>query len=89
MPVKLGLSQNYPNPFNPATTIQYEVSQDANVRIVVTNEIGQQIAVLVNSYKQAGSYRVEWNSSTFPSGTYFCTMNCDNFVKTTKLILMK
>jgi hypothetical protein len=83
------LSQNYPNPFNPATTIGYEISTGMNVRIIITNEIGQQVAILVNSYKQPGSYRIEWNASNCASGIYYCTMSSNGFLKTTKLVLLK
>ncbi len=83
------LSHNYPNPFNPATTIEYEISTGMNVRIIITNEIGQQVAILVNSYKQPGSYRIEWNASNCASGIYYCTMSGNGFLKTTKLVLLK
>lgn len=83
------LSHNYPNPFNPTTTIEYEISTGMNVRITITNEIGQQVAILVNSYKQPGSYRIEWNASNCASGIYYCTMGGNGFLKTTKLVLLK
>ena len=88
-PVTPTLSQNYPNPFNPSTTIHYVVPNNTDVTIVITNELGQHIAILVNAYKPAGSYNVEWNASASSSGSYFCTMNCGNFNKTLKLILLK
>ncbi len=89
IPLQADLSQNYPNPFNPSTVIQYDVHQALNVKITITNEIGQQTAVLVDGYKLPGSYRVEWNASGYSSGIYYCTMRSGSFLRTTKLALLK
>jgi len=89
IPNTLYLSQNYPNPFNPITTIEYEIPKGMNVRIIITNELGQQVKEILNSYKQQGSYRIEWNASNCSSGIYYCTMIGNGFQKTTKLILLK
>jgi len=86
---KAHLSQNYPNPFNPVTIIQYDLPINVRVKIVIVNQLGQRVAVLVDSYKQAGSYQVEWNASQYASGIYYCTMRCDNFEYTTKLAVLK
>ena len=83
------LSQNYPNPFNPSTLIQYHIPKASRVKITLTNIIGQNIAVLVDSYKQAGSYNIQWDALHFSSGIYFCIMQSDNFVKSIKLVLVK
>jgi hypothetical protein len=83
------LSQNYPNPFNPLTMMQYIIPHNSYVKIIITNIIGQQVAVLVDSYKQVGCYFVEWNARYFSSGIYFCTMYCDNYIRTIKLFLLK
>ena len=89
IPDRINLTQNYPNPFNPSTTLQFEIPKGMNVKIIISNVIGQHVALLVNSYKQPGSYLVQWNASNYPSGVYYCTMSCSGFLKTTKLVLLK
>ncbi len=89
IPNKTNLYQNYPNPFNPSTRINYDIPKNTNVKIIIFNEIGEQIETLVNSFKQKGSYEIEWNASKYSSGIYYCTMICDNITKTTKLVLLK
>lgn len=64
------LSQNYPNPFNPTTTISYQLSQKANVSLIVYNSIGQKVAVLINQQKDKGAYNVNFNASNLSSGLY-------------------
>ena len=84
------LNQNYPNPFNPSTTINYSIPKSSMVSIKVYDVIGREVATLVNEYKSAGNYSVQFNaSSKFPSGVYFFRMQAGSFVQTKKLILIK
>jgi hypothetical protein len=83
------LSQNYPNPFNPTTTIQYQVPQGSNVKIVVYDALGRQVAVLVDGFQNAGTYTTNFNASNFASGIYFYRMEAGNFVKVNKMLLLK
>ena len=55
-PSKFSLSQNYPNPFNPSTEIAYSLEQASNITLTIFNVIGQQIRVLENSSKLAGTH---------------------------------
>ena len=72
LPHDFRLAQNYPNPFNPATTIQYELPEGSNVRITVYNALGEEVEVLVDGFKNAGTYRVNFNGSNLASGIYLC-----------------
>lgn len=89
IPQQFYLAQNYPNPFNPQTTIEYGVPQTAHVKLIVTNALGQQIAVLVNEPKSPGKHRVTWNSNGHASGTYFFTVRTASFQQTKKMTLVK
>jgi Secretion system C-terminal sorting domain len=70
LPAQFSLDQNYPNPFNPSTTIRYSLPTRSSVRIVITNTLGQQVAVLENGERGAGYHEVEW-SPNVASGIYF------------------
>ncbi|MEW5925527.1 MAG: T9SS type A sorting domain-containing protein, partial [Candidatus Zixiibacteriota bacterium] len=83
------LSQNYPNPFNPITTIAYAVPKSGQVKLQVFNQIGQQVATLIDGNQVAGSYKIEFNANDLPSGLYFYRMETEGFSKTMKMILMK
>jgi hypothetical protein len=89
IPTKPDLSQNYPNPFNPSTKLHYTIPKSAYVKLTITNEVGQEIAVLVNSHKPPGTYDIEWDASNYSSGIYLCSLSYGTFVKTVKLILLK
>jgi photosystem II stability/assembly factor-like uncharacterized protein len=98
VPVQFKLYQNYPNPFNPETRIRFDVPSgsnggDSKVKIVIYNMIGQEIAVLINQSMKAGSYEINWNASSYPSGVYFYKLTAgdgtSSFTDTKKLILIK
>lgn len=89
LPNKVELLQNYPNPFNPATTIKYDIVKAQDVKLVVYDILGREVATLVNAQQQPGSYEVSWDASNFASGIYFYTLTSGNFTATKKLILLK
>jgi hypothetical protein len=83
------LEQNYPNPFNPATTISYSVPKGSNVRLVVYNALGQEVATLADGFRNAGSYEAEFSAAKVASGVYFYTLTAGEFTSTKKMVLMK
>ena len=92
-PSDFRLSQNYPNPFNPSTRIQYQVSSSSNVSLKVFDILGNEVATLLNEYKPAGSYEVEFETSSgirhLASGIYFYQLKAGSFVETKKMILLR
>jgi predicted acyl esterase len=92
IPRNFSLSQNYPNPFNPETKINYDLPLEGNVKVSVYNMLGQEIKTLVNEFKNAGRYSVEFNGSTLTSGIYFYRIQVEgekNFTSVRKMILIK
>lgn len=70
VPREFALRQNYPNPFNPSTSISFQLSAVSFVKLSVYDELGREIAALVNEEKSAGVHTVSWNAQNFPSGVY-------------------
>jgi len=89
LPEDYALYQSYPNPFNPSTTIKYSIPNSDIVNIKVFDILGREVAVLLNEYKPAGTYNIEFNASRFASGVYFYQLHSGNFVETKKMVLMK
>ncbi|MFA6455416.1 MAG: SBBP repeat-containing protein [Bacteroidota bacterium] len=89
VPSSFALKQNYPNPFNPSTTIRYAIPTFANVKLVIYDLLGREIATLVNEEQSAGWKEVRWNASNFASGMYFYQLRSEGFNQTKKLMLMK
>jgi hypothetical protein len=101
LPKAYALEQNYPNPFNPTTSIKYALPVDALVELKIYDELGQEVATLVNEVQNAGYKTVEWNSTTqnrisAATGVYFYTIKAtsmndanQSFAQTEKMILLK
>jgi hypothetical protein len=83
------LNQNYPNPFNPSTIINFSLPSDSYLTLKVFNELGEEVAVLINEELRVGTYEVEWDASALPSGVYFYQLKTENFIEAKKMILMK
>jgi hypothetical protein len=101
-PTEFQLFQNYPNPFNPSTKIKFTIptppvssplvkgrTKEGFVTLKVYDILGNEIAILVNEFKPAGSYEVEFDASDLPSGIYMYQLKSESFVQTRKMILMK
>lgn len=69
------LSQNYPNPFNPSTAVSFQLSAVSFVKLGIYDELGREIATLVNEVRPAGEHIVGWNATGLPSGVYICRLS--------------
>ncbi|MBN1893087.1 T9SS type A sorting domain-containing protein [bacterium] len=94
IPETFALSQNYPNPFNPTTKIRFDLPVAVKVKITVYNLMGQELRILVEGHKQAGSYIVEWNGQTrsgrmIGTGIYLYRIEAGDFRDTKKFLFLK
>jgi photosystem II stability/assembly factor-like uncharacterized protein len=89
VPVKYMLEQNYPNPFNPSTTIEYSIPESGNVKLKVYNSLGEEVATLVNDYKEAGNYKINFDAADLSCGIYYYRLTSNSFNKIRKMVLLK
>jgi len=102
VPEEYKLFQNYPNPFNPTTKIKFDIPSDvrretSNVKLVVYDILGREVATLVNQPLQPGTYEVDFDGTNYPSGVYFYRITAGNpstssgqsFTETKKMVLLK
>jgi len=93
LPVEYSLEQNYPNPFNPSTTISFALPEPGMTKLTVYNIIGQEIAVLVSDYLEAGVYKIQFDANSvnkrLTSGLYLYRLESKNFIYIKKMLLIK
>lgn len=89
VPTSFRLGANYPNPFASRTTIPFDVSEPAHVRIEVFNSIGQLVNVPVDARVAPGTYRVELAVDSLPSGVYYYRMSTPSVVGTGKMVIIR
>ncbi len=83
------LDQNFPNPFHPLTSIEFAIPRPAFTSLRIYSALGVLVETLVGHELPAGRYRVRWDGSRHPSGTYFYRLQSGEFTETRKLILIK
>jgi len=89
VPRVFSLKQNYPNPFNPTTTIGYSLPEDSYVTLRVFDLLGRQVGLLVDEYKRAGEYSVNYDASRLASGIYLYSLSAGGFSQTKRMTLLK
>ncbi|MBW7888190.1 MAG: T9SS type A sorting domain-containing protein [Bacteroidetes bacterium] len=81
--------ENYPNPFNPKTTIVFALPEAENVRLVVYDYLGREVAVLVNGFVQNGKHEVQFDATNLASGIYFYSLKTGNHSIIKKMLVLK
>ena len=89
IPKVFSLEQNYPNPFNPTTVIKFGIPKSGLVKLVVYDLLGRTVETLVNEYKEAGSYKADFNATNLASGVYFYRLESGDFTSVKKMLLVK
>ena len=70
------LYQNYPNPFNGVTQITFDLLEDANVSLYVTDAKGRvHEKFLENNFIHSGNYSFSWDGENKSTGIYFFTLH--------------
>ena len=89
LPTQFTLEQNYPNPFNPRTVVSSQLPVASNVKLVIYDVLGREVAVLVNERRAAGSYQDNFDGSGLASGLYICRLTAGSFVQSRAMLLLK
>jgi len=89
------LFEAYPNPFNPVTKISYQLAENANVTLIVTNIVGQKINSLVQSeFQRSGYHSYFWNGmdtygQPVTSGVYMIILQAGMERQIQKMMLLR
>jgi hypothetical protein len=88
------LAPNYPNPFNPSTAIEFSLAEEAEVRLVVYNSLGQPVRQLLDQRLEAGAHRIAWDGRdrqgrSLASGVYFCRLRAGGREGVRSMLLLR
>jgi hypothetical protein len=89
IPEGFTLGQSYPNPFNPRVTVEYSLPRGEFVTITVFDDLGREVATLVEERKGPGRYSVAWDATNVASGKYWYRMMAGTFSDTKSMVLLK
>jgi hypothetical protein len=83
------LEQNYPNPFNPSTKISWQLPIASHQVLKVFDVLGIEVTTLVDEYKPAGIYEIDFDAGSLSSGVYIYKLQAGDFVSVKKMLLTK
>jgi len=83
------LEQNYPNPFNPSTKISWQSPIGSWQTLKVYDLLGREIATLVDEYKPAGKYEIDFDFKDLASGVYIYQLRVNDFITSKKMVLIR
>ncbi|MEJ2052722.1 MAG: CotH kinase family protein [Calditrichaceae bacterium] len=89
IPEKFALHPNFPNPFNPVTHIKFSIKRPAVTNLTIYNALGEKVVVLLDEFKTAGNYQVEFDAHNFASGIYFYRLQSGSNIRVKKMLLIK
>lgn len=90
LPSVYSLSNAFPNPFNPTTCATVQLAKPSNLRVVVFNTLGRQVAVVAEGSFSAGAHQFVIDGSQLSSGTYFVNATIPGvFSQTRRITLVK
>jgi hypothetical protein len=88
-PTQFSLEQNFPNPFNPSTRISWQSPIGSWQSLKVYDLLGNELATLVNEYREAGKYEINFDASLLSSGIYIYKLQAGDFLQVRKMTLIK
>jgi len=83
------LFQNYPNPFEETTYISFTLTRQARVTLKVYDQLGRDMATLLNGPVEAGKHVLHFDASdyTLPPGIYYFSLVSDRLNLQRKMII--
>ena len=88
-PHEFVLHSPYPNPFNSATKIEFQLPFRTHVNLTIHDQLGKQVAILLDQSLSPGTHEVQWETSNEPSGPYICMFDADGFRISRQVLLVK
>ncbi|MFH1278331.1 MAG: FlgD immunoglobulin-like domain containing protein [Candidatus Eisenbacteria bacterium] len=88
------LAGAWPNPFNPVTKVSFELERPSHLSLRVYDPKGRLVRTLLDGQREAGAGEALWDGRdergrTLSSGVYFVRLEAGDYVKTSKLLLLK
>ena len=81
------MGQNTPNPATGSTTINYELKDNAEVKISVFDNTGRLVQQNICGFQEKGEYSLDLNISELNPGVYYYSLCADNQLQTKKMIV--
>ena len=81
--------QAYPNPFSSSTTLEYTLSNDSAVSLIINDITGRVVKQLINNQQAKGQYTTIFDAAELPAGMYWARLQAGEEISTIKLMVLK
>lgn len=82
------LYQNFPQTFYKVTRLAFDLPKRAEVKLMIFDVFGREMAVLIDETLDMGSYEIKWNALNFSPGVYYYKLYAGEFVDSKKMVLL-
>ena len=90
LPVGPLLDQNFPNPFNSLTTVRFSLDRTAaNARLEVYDQLGRQVATLLDSPFGPGPHEVSFDAAGLAGGIYMYRLSVDGRAAAKRMVVVR
>ncbi len=90
VPAPIVGSHLYPNPIRNAFTFEFECGKDGDIRIVITDAVGNTVKDLYSGKARAGTNTFSFDQRNLPPGNYLLTVyGTEGAMHTEKLVVVK
>lgn len=79
----------FPNPTDGAVQIQFQIKQDADVDVAISDEVGRRIQTILKEKMPAGKYKYSTNLDRLSDGVYVLTVVTEHETLHSKIIVTK
>ncbi|MDB4534076.1 PKD domain-containing protein [Vicingaceae bacterium] len=83
----ISLLNVYPNPFKNNITVEFNLTEQTQTEIYVTDLIGNRISEIINTSLNSGNNSFNWTAKNIANGVYLLNIKTENFIQVKKLIL--
>lgn len=83
------LEQSYPNPAQSSAIIEFNLNQAGHTVLKIYNQLGQEVAKVVDQDLKAGKHVVRWEGVEASSGVYYYQLQTPEGTETKKLVMMR
>ena len=83
------LNQNIPNPVIGNTTISFNLKEANNVKIILSDKLGNKVKDIFEGNLSIGDHEVDFNASGLNPGNYFYSVYVAGKVQTKQIVVIK
>ncbi|TFB12350.1 T9SS type A sorting domain-containing protein [Candidatus Marinimicrobia bacterium MT.SAG.3] len=69
--------------------MSFVLPEAGQTRIIIYDQMGGEVARLVNGYLGAGYHTASWDAKNVALGIYFYHLQAGDFIQTRKMVLLK